>query len=78
MQVCLCKFLQAYEKLHSQLEVSIAAKDECRLKLMEHEHEKQQLLAYMLSEGLQIPRLIPFNVKAAREKLKDEYLNSSS
>lgn len=61
--------------MHSKLESAVAKKDEYRLKLMEYDYEKDQILAYMLSEGLQMPRLTPLNATQAREKLRIENLS---
>ncbi len=58
--------------MHGRLEKALAAKDDYHMKLLEIQHEKDLMLAYMLSEGLQLPRLTPFNAAKAREKIKQE------
>lgn len=42
------------------------------MRLLEYEHEKDQILVYMLSEGLQLPRFVPLNVAQAREQIRLE------
>lgn len=70
--------LKAYENMHSKLERSLGRKDEYQMKLMELDHEREQMLAFMLSEGLQLPRLVPFNAVQAREKIRQENLHLDS
>lgn len=67
--------LQAFESMHTKLERVIAKKDEYRMKIFENENERDQILAFMLSEGLQMPIMAPLNIAQAREKIRIENLS---
>jgi DNA repair exonuclease SbcCD ATPase subunit len=66
---------KAFESMHTKLERDIAKKDEYRMKIFENENERDQILAFMLSEGLQMPLMAPLNISQAREKIRVENLS---
>lgn len=66
---------QAFESMHTKLERVIAKKDEYLMKIMENDYEKDQILAYMLSEGLQLPHLVKLDGAKARERIRMENLS---
>lgn len=45
------------------------------MKIMENDYEKDQILAYMLSEGLQLPHLVKLDAAKARERIRMENLS---
>ncbi len=61
--------------MHTKLEKVIAKKDEYRMLIFEKDFERDQILAYMLSEGLQMPHLTPLNIAQARERIRMENLS---
>lgn len=75
MTVTLFPLYQAFESMHTKLERVIAKKDEYLMKIMENDYEKDQILAYMLSEGLQLPHLVKLDAAKARERIRMENLS---
>lgn len=69
LDLYIASFIQIYRELHSKLETSLADKAVLRRIALEKDHVNNQLMGYILREGLQYPEISPLYPEKEDESL---------